>query len=116
MTYTTIKSLGEVKVFFFFKDINIFIQQGCIKLMAVKSFVMLKQIFISNKCCSFELFIKEFWKQKFKKIWNSTTVNKIIIRNVSWAANQHIRMISEGSCDTEDWSNDAENSALPSQG
>ncbi len=25
---------------------------------------------------------------------------------------QHIRMISEGSCDTEDWSNDAENLAL----
>ncbi len=24
-------------------------------------------------------------------------------------------MISEGSCDTEDWSNDAENSALPSE-
>ncbi len=32
--------------------------------------------------------------------------------NISWAANQHIRMISEGSCDTEDWS---KNSALPSQ-
>ncbi len=28
------------------------------------------------------------------------------------AANQHIRMISEGSCDTENWSNDAENSAF----
>ncbi len=27
----------------------------------------------------------------------------IIIRHVSWAANQHIRMISEGSCDTKDW-------------
>ncbi len=26
--------------------------------------------------------------------------------------NRHIRMISDGSCDTEDWSNDAENSAL----
>jgi len=25
-------------------------------------------------------------------------------------------MISEGSCDTEDWSNDAENTALPSHG
>ncbi len=25
---------------------------------------------------------------------------------------QFIRMISEGSCDTEDWSNDAENTAL----
>ncbi len=33
----------------------------------------------------------------------------IIIINVSLAANQPIRMISEGSCDTEDWSNDAEN-------
>ncbi len=36
-------------------------------------------------------------------------------KNSLLAANQHIRMISEGSCDTEDWSNDAENSALPSQ-
>ncbi len=27
-------------------------------------------------------------------------------------SNQHIRMISEGSCYTEDWSNDTENSAL----
>ncbi len=35
-----------------------------------------------------------------------------IIRNVSWAANQHIRMISEASRDTEDWSNNAENSNL----
>ncbi len=34
------------------------------------------------------------------------------MRNVSWSVNQYIRMISEGSCDTEDWSNDAENSAL----
>ncbi len=33
-------------------------------------------------------------------------------KKVYWAANQHIRMISEGSCYTEDWSNDAENSAL----
>jgi len=32
--------------------------------------------------------------------------------NVSWAANHHIRRISERSCITEDWSND---SALPSQ-
>ncbi len=24
----------------------------------------------------------------------------------NWAINQHIRMISEGSCDPEDWSND----------
>ncbi len=29
--------------------------------------------------------------------------------------NQNVRMISEGSCDTEDWSNDAENSAVSSE-
>ncbi len=47
-------------------------------------------------------------------MWSSTTVFNIDnynINNVCWAANQHIVMISEGSCDTEDWSNDAENSA-----
>jgi len=39
-----------------------------------------------------------------------------MIVNISRAPNQHITMISEGSCDTEDWrvmkSNEAENSAL----
>ncbi len=35
----------------------------------------------------------------------------LVIRNVPRAANQRIRMISEGSCDIEDWSNDAENSS-----
>ncbi len=33
-------------------------------------------------------------------------------QNVSWATNQHIRMISVESRDTEDWRNDAEYSAL----
>jgi len=41
----------------------------------------------------------------------STTVSTLIItRNVSTAAIH--QMISEGSCDTEDWSNDAENTDL----
>ncbi len=35
----------------------------------------------------------------------------IIIRNIYWAPNQHIRLIMWRSCDTEDWSNDAENTA-----
>ncbi len=38
-----------------------------------------------------------------------------IMRNVHWAVNQDIRMISEGSRDTEDWSNNPENAALSSQ-
>ncbi len=31
---------------------------------------------------------------------------------MSLAANQHIIIISEGLCDTEDWNNDAGNTAL----
>jgi len=31
----------------------------------------------------------------------------VFLWNVSRAANHHIRVISEWSCDTEDWSNDA---------
>ncbi len=50
----------------------------------------------------------------FTKILSSTAVFNIIInmRNVPWAVKQHISMISGGSCDTKDWSNDAENTAL----
>ncbi len=53
----------------------------------------------------------------FHKNLSSTTVFTIDHNikykciNVSWAENQHIWMISEGSCDTQDWSNDAENLA-----
>ncbi len=35
----------------------------------------------------------------------------IIIGIILWAVNQHIRLISEGSCDNDDW-DDAENSSL----
>ncbi len=44
---------------------------------------------------------------RFHKILSSTTVFNID-KKKSWAANQHIKMISEGSRDTDDWSNDAE--------
>jgi len=33
----------------------------------------------------------------------------VFIAQVSCALKLYIKMISEGSCDTEDWSNDAEN-------
>jgi len=49
--------------------------------------------FVSNKCCSFELSIHK--------------ISNFDIDNISWAANQRIRMISEASCDTEGWSNEA---------
>ncbi len=54
------------------------------------------------------LFIKESWKKL-----SSTTVFHIDNKQCFWAAKKHIRMISEGLCDTEYWSNDAEHSAVP---
>ncbi len=57
------------------------------------------------------------WKKvsQFQPKIQSNVFNIDNNTNVYWAANQHIIMISKGSCDTEDWSNDAEYSALPSQ-
>ncbi len=73
---------------------------------------MLQNISISNKCNSFKY--PEIMYQWFPKKYEAAQLiwTLIIIRNIFWAANQHIRMISEGSCDTEDCSYDAENSAL----
>jgi len=47
--------------------------------------------------------------KKIKKILSIKTVSNI---DNNWALNHHVRMISEGSCDNEDWSKAAENSAL----
>ncbi len=45
-------------------------------------------------------------KNTEKKLAAKLFLTLIIIGNVSRTANQDIRMISERSCDTEDWSND----------
>ncbi len=84
----------------------------------VEIFIMLWKISILNKCCFLTFYSSEMpvtqnvsqFRQNCEVAQLFSTL--ITIRNVIWAANQHIRMISEGSCDTEDWSNDAENSAL----
>ncbi len=56
---------------------------------------------------------------KHQKLFSTFTIINTIINNRApviidnnCPSNQHICMISEGSCDTDDWSNDAENSAL----
>ncbi len=55
------------------------------------------------------MYITIYWiyKKKIQKILSNIDNNK----KCFWA-NQHIRGISEGSCDTEAWRNDAENLAL----
>ncbi len=67
---------------------------------------------ISNKYGFFSIHQRILKKIKFSKNKLSGTTVFNIYSNVSRAANQHIRVISEGSCNTEDWSNDDENSAV----
>lgn len=63
----------------------------------LNTFIMLQ----INKCCSFET------TAGVKMHKTSLTISNIeYIRNIS-APNQHIRFISEGSCDSEGWGNDA---------
>ncbi len=64
--------------------------------VTVKTFMMLWKVSASNKYFHTESwFPQKYWAAKV-----FTTL--MIIQNISWAANQHIRTISEGSCDTED--------------
>ncbi len=72
-----------------------------------KLFIFQKKILLNF------LFFQESWKILsygfHRNIINNIKLHDfftlMIIINVSWEANQHINMISEGSCDTEDWSN-----------
>ncbi len=57
----------------------------------------------------------------FESFYSSKNPEKVLLscfkhrynkKKVSSTANHNIRMISEGSCDTKDWSNDAEKLAL----
>ncbi len=60
----------------------------------------------------------ESWKKLMTiptKILNSTSLVNIVNKKMPFTPSQHIRMISEGSHDTKDWSNDAGNSDLASQ-
>ncbi len=62
-------------------------------------------IYVSNKHCT----VLKLYSSKNPEKNEAATLfsTLIIIRNISSEANQNIIMISEGSCDTEDWSNDA---------
>ncbi len=71
--------------------------------------IMYKNIYISNKCCSF--FCCSIYSGILKKCAMFST------KHIKQHCFQHnndkkcfFEQISEGSCDTEDWSNDAKNS------
>ncbi len=75
---------------------------------------MLQNIYISKNAVFFlnfpfiKILIKNL-SQFSQKCEAAQLFSTLMIINVFWATIQHVRMISEGSRDTEDWSNDAEN-------
>lgn len=71
---------------------------------------MLQNTSVSNNCIFF-CFIKDSYNNllKFPQTYKAAQ-QTMIRRNVSLTTNQHIRMMNhEESCDTKDFSNDAEN-------
>ncbi len=121
--YTTVQNFRVGNYFFFFKKLILLFSKDTLNWPKIdsKDIYNVKKLFLFqiNAVLSNFLSIKGYWKQCITvsmKIWSSTIVFNIDNNQKCfwffWAANQHIRIISEGSCDTEDWSNDAENSAL----
>jgi len=74
--------------------------------VTVKTFIMLQKI--RFKINVHQNILKNKMLHDFHKNMRLFSTLLIII-NISWASDPHIRVIPEGSCDTVDWSNDAEN-------
>ncbi len=92
------KSLESVH---FLKEILVFTKNSFI-LDQKKTFKMLEKISILNECCYFDLYIHHKVLEKLimvSKKYEAAQLFSTLIRNVFWAANQHIKIISEGSCD-----------------
>jgi len=77
---------------FHLKEVNIFTQQGCIKLIKSDS----KDNYNVKEDCFFLLSIHErftYFPQKYEAVQLFWTL--VIIRNISWAANRHIRKMKD---------------------
>jgi len=94
------------------KERNEYIHQGLIKSDSdvITNVMLQKNIFQINAVLLKFLVFKESWNKNFciKTFFN-------IDNNQKYAPNQHIRMISKGSCNTMTGLMADENSALPSQ-
>ncbi len=76
-----------------------------------------KDFYLNKNAVLFNfLFIKRIYHGFHKNMKQHKLFSTLIVLiNVSWAANQYIRMISEASCDTEDLSYDANKFSFASQ-
>ncbi len=92
-------------IIWFLKEMKPFIQRGSIKLIETET----KDIY-KDKTISISQ-IKTFYSLKHSKtMYHGFHKNMNLFSNVSWTAYYYDFWRS---CDTEDWSNDAENTVLP---
>ncbi len=99
------------------KLINAFIQQGCIKLISDSEDFYIDTKKWINKCCYFDIFIyQRTLKKIFHGLHKNITISRTSVFNIDnnshqmfFAQTNYFRLISEGSCDAEDWINCAEN-------
>ncbi len=111
--WVAIKGLGSVGCFdsCFWKKFMLLFRKDALNWsnVTVKTFMMLWNVYISSKCCSFKNFVHErigpLKKNSLLKNIKKQLFSALIIRNVYWAPIHYIGRISEGSCDSEDWSN-----------
>ncbi len=98
----------------FHKEIEKEIKKGVSKIFLKEMNTFSQQVKLIKSDSSVSLALSQRILHSFHKIMkqHNFNIDNSLIINASWAANQHIRMISEGSCDTEDWSNNAENAAV----
>jgi len=88
-----------------FKEVDTLIQQGCIKLTRNYSLLHCYRIFLFHLNAVFlnlNIFIKEF--KKIITVSANTSSNKDV-KKCYLRTKSAYGVISEGSCDTEDWSN-----------
>ncbi len=96
-----VKVWGHLIILLFSQDAFIWSE------VTVKTFIMLQNISKSNKCCSFELSIHQSIQ---KRLWRTTVFNIVNNQKCLLSSKSYYNYFWR-SCDTEDWSNDAENTA-----
>ncbi len=106
--YKAFQKFGVSKRFFFFffyKLILLFWREVKLINVIVKTYIVRKDLYFKQMLFFLTLYSSKKKVSCSKKQYEAAKQFEHII-------NQHIRMLYEGSCDTEDWSNDAENSWL----
>ncbi len=106
--HTTVEKFGVNNIYFLNTSVKKLNALHCLKSDS-KDIYNVINISILNNCCFLTFCSSENPENMYQNFHKNIGAPQlfstlIIIRNIYWAPS-HFRMISEGSCDTEDWSN-----------